>query len=247
MNYIKHYNLLIERAKKRQLTGYVERHHVVPKCIGGTDEKSNLVELTPEEHYVAHQLLVKLHPDVDSLVYAANKMTVSSKNQQRNNKRYGWLKRRYQHICKKRVGNKNPSYGKSWYYSPETFESGKFLKTEIPSGWVKGRIVIKEQFQYSKCESCGKTFKAKNKFCSKECRNVFNKKIKEEKSRIRAYDSWNKYINGNYKSPRDFYKCNNHYRSHQHMYRDWLKYVKEYKVSDPDGTGADCKSDAHNK
>ena len=66
-----HYGRLIERAKTRQLTGYVEKHHVVPKCIGGTDEKSNLVKLTPEEHYVAHQLLVKIYPDNDSLVYAA--------------------------------------------------------------------------------------------------------------------------------------------------------------------------------
>ena len=27
--------------------------------MGGTDDEENLVELTPEEHYVAHQLLVK--------------------------------------------------------------------------------------------------------------------------------------------------------------------------------------------
>ena len=57
---------------------------------GQQDDKSNLVELTPEEHYVAHQLLVKMYPDIDNLVYAANKMTVTSKNTKRNNKRYGW-------------------------------------------------------------------------------------------------------------------------------------------------------------
>jgi len=115
MNYTKHYNLLIQKAQTRQLEGYVERHHIVPRCIGGTDDKSNLVELTPEEHYVAHQLLVKMYPDNDSLVYAANKMTVSSKKVKRTNKRYGWLKRKYLKVCKKRIGDKNPSFGSKWY------------------------------------------------------------------------------------------------------------------------------------
>lgn len=139
MDYKKHYDLLIERAKTRQLTGYVERHHIVPRCIGGADDQSNLVELTPEEHYVAHQLLIKMYPDNDSLVYAANKMTVSSKYTKRNNKQYGWLKRRYQNVCKKRVGKKNSSYGRSWYHDPNTLENGKFLKEAVPAGWIKGR------------------------------------------------------------------------------------------------------------
>lgn len=115
MNYKKHYSLLIERAKSRVLSGYTEKHHIIPRCMGGNNSKSNLVVLTPEEHYVAHQLLVKMYPELDSLVYAANKMTVSSKTVKRSNKRYGWLKRRYQRVCKKRVGTKNPSYSSRWY------------------------------------------------------------------------------------------------------------------------------------
>jgi len=140
MNYKKHYDLLIERARTRHLNGYVERHHIVPRCIGGTDEKSNLVELTPEEHYVAHQLLVKMYPENDSLVYAASKMTVSSKTVLRNNKLYGWLRRKHQSVCKKRVGNKNPSYGRSWYYDPKTLKNGKFLSEDVPDDWIKGRV-----------------------------------------------------------------------------------------------------------
>jgi len=29
--------------------------------MGGSDDKSNLVDLTPEEHFLAHQLLLKIH------------------------------------------------------------------------------------------------------------------------------------------------------------------------------------------
>jgi hypothetical protein len=140
MDYKKHYELLISRARNRQLPGYVERHHIIPRCIGGTNDSDNIVNLTPEEHYVAHQLLVKIYPTVDSLVYAANKMTVSSKNVKRRNKRYGWLKRRYQNVCKKRIGDKNPSYGKSWYHCPTSLDNGKFLEKDVPEGWAKGRV-----------------------------------------------------------------------------------------------------------
>ena len=62
MNYKKIYNALIERAQNRIIDGYAEKHHIIPRCMNGTDDKENIVELTPEEHFVAHQLLVKILP-----------------------------------------------------------------------------------------------------------------------------------------------------------------------------------------
>ncbi len=93
MNYSKIYNRLIESAQTRfgPVASYTEVHHIVPRCIGGDDNASNLVVLTPEEHYVAHLLLMKMHPDNAKLVYAAFMMTVGK---HRNNKLYGWLKRK---------------------------------------------------------------------------------------------------------------------------------------------------------
>jgi len=161
MDYQRHYDLLIDKAKNRQLNGYLEKHHIVPRCLGGTDDKDNLVALTPEEHYVAHQLLVKMYPENDSLVYAANKMTVTSKYAPRNNKRYGWLKRKYQSVCKKRVGNKNPSFGRSWYYNPDTLENGKFLEHEVPAGWIRGRNPKKPK----RCKKCGQTTCVRKEIC----------------------------------------------------------------------------------
>lgn len=62
--------------------------------MGGSNYKDNIVKLTPEEHFVAHQLLVKMYPDNLKLLHAANSMTRSSKSQKRNNKMYGWLKKK---------------------------------------------------------------------------------------------------------------------------------------------------------
>jgi 5-methylcytosine-specific restriction endonuclease McrA len=65
MNYKKIYERIIDRARSRDLLSYKERHHIIPRCLGGSDDISNLVDLTPEEHYVCHQLLVKIHSKVN--------------------------------------------------------------------------------------------------------------------------------------------------------------------------------------
>jgi hypothetical protein len=36
-------------------------HHIIPKHMGGTDDPSNLVELTIEEHAEAHRILYEAH------------------------------------------------------------------------------------------------------------------------------------------------------------------------------------------
>jgi hypothetical protein len=63
MNYQRIYDAIIERAKTRTLTGYKERHHIIPKCMGGTDSKTNLVDLTAREHFIVHKLLCEIYPD----------------------------------------------------------------------------------------------------------------------------------------------------------------------------------------
>lgn len=94
MNYKKHYDKLIERANNRIISGYTEKHHIIPRCMGGNDDIGNLVELTPEEHFVAHQLLVKMYPGNYKLVSAVIVMCGRKKGRVGGNKLYGWLKRK---------------------------------------------------------------------------------------------------------------------------------------------------------
>ena len=42
---------------------YKERHHIIPKCMGGNNEKDNLIDLYAREHFIAHKLLVEENPD----------------------------------------------------------------------------------------------------------------------------------------------------------------------------------------
>ena len=70
MNYKKIYDQLIMRSKTRKLTEYKERHHIVPKCMNGTNDKENIAELTAREHFIAHKLLCEIYPENNKLRYA---------------------------------------------------------------------------------------------------------------------------------------------------------------------------------
>jgi len=132
MDYSRIYNELITRAKNRQgtltkkeiflLIGQTEIHHVVPECFymirkrkgpvgwlpGDCNHKSNLVHLTPEEHYTAHLLLTKIYPDKLALFRAVILMT-GRDERYTNNKTYGWIRRKNKELS---TGAGNPSWGK---------------------------------------------------------------------------------------------------------------------------------------
>jgi hypothetical protein len=63
MNSERLYAALINNAQMRGLGKgvYFEKHHILPRGMGGKDEVSNLVRLTAREHFLAHWLLFKIH------------------------------------------------------------------------------------------------------------------------------------------------------------------------------------------
>ncbi len=76
MNYLKIYEKLIDRAVYKKLDMQnMEWHHILPVCLGGTDNPNNIVALTPEEHFIAHRLLTKIFPDELGIQLAFFKMS----------------------------------------------------------------------------------------------------------------------------------------------------------------------------
>ena len=72
MDYKKHYELLCKRGQQRirQEGTYYEKHHIIPKCKGGSDLADNITVLTAREHYIAHFLLHMMYPNDRSLWFA---------------------------------------------------------------------------------------------------------------------------------------------------------------------------------
>jgi hypothetical protein len=74
MNYKKIHNKIISKAKSREKkigcfdSSVFQAHHIKPKSITGDAKWSGeKVHLTPKEHYVIHQLLLKIHKKTPKL------------------------------------------------------------------------------------------------------------------------------------------------------------------------------------
>ena len=65
--YTRVYYRIVEHRKSSPSTERTENHHIIPKCMGGTDDPDNLVALTLREHYVCHILLVKMTQGEDRM------------------------------------------------------------------------------------------------------------------------------------------------------------------------------------
>jgi len=54
--YSRWYRSIIAQAQEKvnsRLTGRFEKHHILPKSMGGSDAPENLVKLTPREHWTS--------------------------------------------------------------------------------------------------------------------------------------------------------------------------------------------------
>lgn len=204
MNYEKHYTILINRAKNRTLDCHTETHHVVPRCMGGTDHSDNLVELLPEEHYIAHQLLVKIYPGNYQLVKAAAMMIPSRPS----NKLYGWLKRKLSKAMSvAQTGESNSQYGLVWIHNKELKISKRIKKDDIlPSGWNYGRVINFDKQP-------------------KKSRDDYRREI-NEKTKIQANELYNQFLLSDCKSVTEFAKLIN--SSQPRLTMLWKKYVAEY-------------------
>jgi hypothetical protein len=79
--YKRWYDAIMLRAKCRSLDGYHEWHHIVPRSLGGSNEKTNIAHLTYREHFLAHWLLVKFTQGHDKIKmsFALHQMSFNPK------------------------------------------------------------------------------------------------------------------------------------------------------------------------
>lgn len=187
MNYKLIYDKLIIKAQNRDAikNSYFETHHIQPRCLGGSDDKKNLVELTPEEHYVAHQLLVKIYSNNPAIIRAAAMMIRGRPS----NKLYGWLRRKLSIANSIRQSGKgNSQYGTVWVYNPENNANRKVSKSELnfylESGWLQGRNV-----KFYNCVVCNISFTSKFKkdTCSEDCFKIQNRSFRSFEGREQEF------------------------------------------------------------
>lgn len=182
------YSNIIEYRINNPVDGYTERHHIIPRSLGGSNDDVNLVDLTPKEHFICHLLLAKYYNYESYEWYKMNHafmmMKCNSQNQDRyfNSRLYQTLRENFSKVMSKsQSGKKNSNYGAMWISNVSKMVNKKIPKgDEIPDGWVKGRNVwnrIERPSPIEKtCEHCNCKFittKKNGRFCSMKCKNAF--------------------------------------------------------------------------
>ena len=190
MNYHRIYNELIENAKQRNWTRktapeYVEKHHIIPRSLGGSDFADNLVFLTYQEHFLGHWLLYKLSSGTNKakMANAWFRMCQSNEFQIRNGKHYAKARQAFSdnnpfkelkvvELVKRRMTDNNPMK------NPET--AAKVSKA------LKGKMVGEKNGFYNQTHSTETLEKisGKNHYTQKE--GYIAPKISDETRRKRS-------------------------------------------------------------
>ena len=94
MNYARIYDEFIANRRGRNPQP-AERHHVLPRCIGGNNAAENVILLSPEDHVFAHLLLARIFGG--KLIACAWLMTSKLRPARGRvaREKYGWLRRQY--------------------------------------------------------------------------------------------------------------------------------------------------------
>lgn len=150
MDYQRIYDQIIDRAKKEnRLYGkgiYYERHHIIPKCMGGEGRveqwktHSNIVMLTAREHFLCHWLLCRIYPENKKIAHAFWFMTkqkndnqerwytVSSRTYEEAVSNLKFTEEHKEKIRKTRIGKKTVVH-------PQTKEI-KYIPKEELQAWI---------------------------------------------------------------------------------------------------------------
>lgn len=115
MNYQRVYSNLVSYRQSNIPSGYSEKHHIIPRALGGGDAKSNLVRLTGREHFIAHRLLAKIYGGKMWLAVAlmSQRKAKSSKDHKCTSREYEYAKKKAADwVSEAYSGEGNPFHGK---------------------------------------------------------------------------------------------------------------------------------------
>ena len=138
-----YYNIVNNAQARLSNTAYIEKHHIVPKSLGGNNSKNNIVALTAREHYICHVLLTKmLEGDKRSkMVYALWIMNAKNKTQDRqimSSSRYEKVRKEYAELVRQnRLGKITPEWVKEKIRKSLKGITQEYMKKPKSELWYK--------------------------------------------------------------------------------------------------------------
>lgn len=191
-----YYNIVSSNKIRPPNLRYTETHHIIPRCLGGSDDESNLVKLTAKQHFICHLLLTKMfipntyeHFKMLHAFCMMDRGTCNAKMQRYTSRIHEKQRQQFsEYLRLKQLGTNNNQYGTIWIYNDELKECKKINKTDcVPTGWKKGRVLnwvkhFQQQLKQKRniiknCIECGVTLNNKSPlqtFCTNgKCGNSY--------------------------------------------------------------------------
>jgi hypothetical protein len=192
MNYQRIYNEIINNAKsrglnKKLLNYYTEKHHIVPRCMQGTNDKSNLALLTGREHYLCHYLLWKANKENKSLFYAYHKMVYQKRTYQERN--FKVCSKQYEVLSKIHSEHIKES-NKLRIWKDETLIKMSLNKTGKAVHSIEHKEKLKTHMMNNK-NFVGKHHTEEHKLYMKEKMKIIKSNISDE-TRFKMKEAWKK-------------------------------------------------------
>lgn len=193
---------------------YKERHHIVPKCLGGTNDKENLIDLYAREHYEAHRMLSEENPTMQPLVYAwwlmANMENPHENRYVLSAEEYEVARKAYAEVRSSIRGSNHPNYGK-----PMSEEQKQKLSRTKTGVKLSQDTIEKIRVGHIGIAAGGKNPRARKVVCDgilfdciEDCANYFGVKCG-------AMKMW---LRGKNKMPEKFYKMGLQYEGQNVKY-----------------------------
>ena len=211
MNYKKVYNKIIENRLNNPLDGteYGEKHHIIPRSLGGSDEPDNLVRLTAREHFICHALLSEMY----------------------EKETFEWYKMNHAIMMMKASSDE---HGNNRYFNSRLYELKRKDFSKVMSESQSGR----NNSQYGKVKSAEHLRKLRNTWIEKYPKPN-KQKIRDLKRKIKKrlqysfeYNFYNnlflEFKASKCSSLRDFVRHGYYDKSHVSLTKNFIKYVKEY-------------------
>lgn len=155
MHYFNRYIKFINSIKDRKLPKDIntEIHHIIPRSLGGSDDRKNLINLKLREHFLIHYLLYKSLYNNVSMAYALflmcnTRFEINKKYEFRSSKRYEELRNSIKDSCPARnleTGEVRRILRDDINNSPELFET-------LGKGMISVKNLLTGKFERHECD-----------------------------------------------------------------------------------------------
>jgi hypothetical protein len=173
--FTKEYFEIINKNKDKERLGYMEKHHIIPKSLGGDNSKKNLIWLSAKDHFKCHQLLVEITTGEDRMKMWSGLWRMMNKQSRNQSREYTFTPEEYEIARKNHAFNHSVRMlgSKNYFYGKKHTDNTKKIMSQAKKGKTYEEIFGKDKAEkmrnQRRLEQIGKIKGPQNKIKCPHC------------------------------------------------------------------------------